>query len=71
MRARGAGTTQLGFAIYLQNVPTYRTVYGAFAPLLAFLLWVYFSWLVTLAAALVTANLSRAGKQPARRFSRA
>ena len=60
-----------GFALYLQNVPTYRTVYGAFAPLLAFLLWVYFSWLVTLAAALVTANLSRAGKQPARRLSRA
>lgn len=60
-----------GFAFYLQNVPTYRTVYGAFAPLLAFLLWVYFSWLVTLAAALVTANLARAGKQPARRLSRA
>ncbi|WP_427914052.1 YihY family inner membrane protein [Ramlibacter sp. MMS24-I3-19] len=62
---------KLGFAIYLQNVPTYRTVYGAFAPLLAFLLWVYFSWLVTLAAALVTANLGRAGKQPARRLARA
>ena len=60
-----------GFAFYLQNVPTYRTVYGAFAPLLAFLLWVYFSWLVTLGAALVTANLGRGGKQPARRFSRA
>ena len=60
-----------GFALYLQNVPTYRTVYGAFAPLLAFLLWVYFSWLVTLAAALVTASLGRAGKQPARRLSRA
>jgi len=25
-----------------------------------FLLWVYFSWLVTLAAALVAANLARA-----------
>ena len=29
-----------GFAIYLANVPTYRTIYGAFAPLLAFLVWV-------------------------------
>ncbi|MGZ5270379.1 MAG: YihY family inner membrane protein, partial [Ramlibacter sp.] len=56
-----------GFALYLQKVPTYRTVYGAFAPLLAFLLWVYFSWLVTLAAALVTANLGRGGRAPARR----
>jgi membrane protein len=60
-----------GFAIYLANVPTYRTVYGAFAPLLAFLLWVYYSWLVTLAAALVSASLPRAGAQPARRLSRA
>lgn len=60
-----------GFAIYLANVPTYRTIYGAFAPLLAFLLWVYYSWLVTLAAALVSACLPRAGTQPARRLSRA
>jgi membrane protein len=60
-----------GFAIYLANVPTYRTIYGAFAPLLAFLVWVYYSWLVTLAAALVSASLPRAGAQPARRLSRA
>lgn len=60
-----------GFAIYLANVPTYRTIYGAFAPLLAFLVWVYYSWLVTLAAALVSASLPRAGTQPARRLSRA
>ena len=60
-----------GFAIYLANVPTYRTIYGAFAPLLAFLVWVYYSWFITLAAALVSANLKRAGAQPARRLSRA
>jgi membrane protein len=60
-----------GFAIYLANVPTYRTIYGAFAPLLAFLVWLYYSWLVTLAAALVSASLPRAGTQPARRLSRA
>ncbi len=48
-----------GFAVYLANVPTYRTIYGAFAPLLAFLMWVYYSWLVTLAAAVVSASLSR------------
>jgi membrane protein len=50
-----------GFAIYLANVPTYRTIYGAFAPLLAFLAWVYYSWFITLAAALVSAALSRGG----------
>jgi membrane protein len=49
-----------GFAIYLANVPTYRTVYGAFAPLLAFLAWLYYSWFITLAAALVSAGLPRA-----------
>lgn len=60
-----------GFAMYLANMPSYRTIYGAFAPLLAFLVWVYYSWLVTLAAALVCASLQRTGTQPARRLSRA
>jgi membrane protein len=60
-----------GFAIYLGNVPTYRTIYGAFAPLLAFLVWVYYSWFITLAAALVSASLRRAWAQPERRPSRA
>jgi membrane protein len=60
-----------GFAIYLANVPTYRTIYGAFAPLLAFLVWVYYSWFITLAAALVSASLPRAGARQARRLSRA
>lgn len=48
-----------GFAAYLLKVPTYKAVYGAFATFPVFLLWVYFSWLVTLAAALLTANLGR------------
>lgn len=60
-----------GFAIYLANVPTYRTIYGAFAPLLAFLVWVYYSWLVTLAAALVSASLQRGKGQGVRRPVRA
>jgi membrane protein len=51
-----------GFAAYLLKVPTYKAVYGAFAVLPVFLLWVYFSWLVTLTAALVTANLARLGR---------
>jgi len=47
-----------GFATYLAKVPTYRTVYGTFAAFPIFLLWVYFSWLVTLVAAMITANLA-------------
>ena len=50
-----------GFTAYLLKIPTYKAVYGAFAVFPMFLLWVYFSWLVTLAAALVAANLARAG----------
>jgi membrane protein len=59
-----------GFTAYLATVPTYRTVYGAFAALPVFLLWIYFSWLVILAGALLAANLPRGGR-PARRLSRA
>jgi membrane protein len=55
-----------GFAMYLASVPTYRTLYGGFAPLLAFLLWVYYSWFVTLGAALVSASLAGGGRQRAR-----
>jgi membrane protein len=55
-----------GFAAYLLHVPTYKAVYGAFALVPVFLVWVYLSWLVTLAAALVTANLGRGGRPQAR-----
>jgi membrane protein len=48
-----------GFAAYLMTIPTYKAVYGAFAAFPVFLLWVYFSWLVTLAAALLAANMGR------------
>jgi len=58
-----------GLAIYLANVPAYRTVYGAFAPLLVFLIWVYYSWLITLISALVTASLSPSGARSGRRLS--
>ena len=45
------------------QVPTYRAVYGAFAVFPMFLLWVYFSWLVTLGAALVAASLGGARRR--------
>jgi len=35
------------------------------------LLWVYFSWLVTLAAALIAANLARAAPRAGSKASRA
>ena len=60
-----------GFAAYLLKVPTYKAVYGAFAVVPVFLLWVYFSWLVTLTAALIAANLAHATPGPGGRASRA
>jgi len=59
-----------GFAAYVLKVPTYKAVYGAFAAFPVFLLWVYFSWLVTLTAALITANLALAKPRPGSRASR-
>ena len=45
------------FAVYLANFPTYTLIYGAFATLPIFLLWVYVSWLVVVAGAILTALL--------------
>ena len=59
-----------GFAAYVLKVPTYKAVYGAFAAFPVFLLWVYFSWLVTLTAALITANLALAKPRQGSRASR-
>ena len=57
-----------GFAAYLVKLPSYRALYGSFAVLPLFMLWVYFSWLVTLIAALIAANLGRTRRPPPRRI---
>lgn len=46
-----------GFAFYVSQVPTYSMVYGAFATVPLFLLWIYLSWVVTALGAVVTALL--------------
>ena len=43
------------FSIYVRMAPTYNLVYGAFAAVPLFLIWVYVSWLTILLGAEITA----------------
>lgn len=45
------------FGLYISHFPTYKLVYGAFASVPIFLMWVYFSWLTILLGAVVAASL--------------
>ncbi len=53
-----------GFGYYVRHIPTYTAVYGAFATVPMFLLWVYLSWFITLAGATIVSALPtiRAGQ---------
>ncbi len=42
-----------GFGYYVRRIPTYTAVYGAFAAVPVFLLWVYLCWMIALIGAMV------------------
>lgn len=46
-----------GFGEFITHVSNYKLVYGAFASLPIFLMWVYLSWVVVVFAAVITAVL--------------
>ena len=46
------------FGFYISHFPTYKLVYGAFASVPIFLMWIYLSWLTILFGAEITASLS-------------
>jgi membrane protein len=46
-----------GFGYYIAYFPTYKLVYGAFATVPIFLLWIYLSWLIILGGAVLVAAL--------------
>ena len=48
---------QQAFGFYLSLFPTFTLVYGAFATVPIFLLWLYLSWAVVLLGALVAVTL--------------
>ncbi|MDD2776327.1 MAG: YihY family inner membrane protein [Gallionella sp.] len=60
------GSMNAMFALYIKNFPTYTLVYGAFATIPIFLMWIYLSWITILLGAVVAASLSYWRKPPAR-----
>ena len=48
---------KFGFAYYISQFSTYTVIYGAFAALPVFLIWVYLSWLGVLLGAICAANM--------------
>lgn len=46
------------FGYYISHFPTYKLVYGAFASVPIFLMWIYLSWLTILFGAVIAASLS-------------
>lgn len=46
------------FGYYVSHFPTYKLVYGAFASVPIFLMWIYLSWLTILTGAVIAASLS-------------
>ncbi len=59
-----------GFAWYITSFPSYKLVYGAFAAVPVFLLWIYVMWLIILVGAIIAAALShwRGGAWQRRKF---
>lgn len=57
LAALGFALMQRLFGLYVAKLPTYAVIYGAFAAIPIFLLWLYLSWAVILVGALVVAEL--------------
>lgn len=52
----GFSLAKAGLAWYVKQVPTFSTLYGAFATVPIFLVWLYLGWVIVLLGALLAAN---------------
>ena len=50
-------TAKYGFTLFVSKAQIYKTLYGAFAIGPLFLVWIYLTWWVTMAGAVLTASL--------------
>jgi membrane protein len=57
------------FGYYISHFPSYKLVYGAFATVPIFLMWIYLSWLTILLGAVIAASLSHWRTPATRRLS--
>lgn len=56
---------RIGFGLYVRHLGTFKLIYGAFAAVPIFLVWVYCLWVVVLLGAIVTASLPYWGRRRA------
>lgn len=57
LTAAGFELMKFLFGLYISEFPSYQMIYGAFAAVPIFLIWIYLSWIITLTGALVVALL--------------
>ena len=74
--AAGFELAKTGLAWYVAAMPTYATVYGAFATVPILLLWIYVSWVIVLWGAVIAAyapslsmHIKRRPASPGHRFT--
>ncbi len=74
--ALGFELAKLALSWYVKSVPGFSVVYGAFASLPIFLLWIYISWLIVLLGAVIAAyapslamRVVRLPDRPGQRFA--
>ena len=58
LAAGGFELMKILFGMYVAAFPSYQMIYGAFAAIPIFLIWIYLSWVITLIGALVVADLA-------------